>query len=208
MRRPPRYTALPAELTAATTAPEEVSVPARAAIAIDGAGSPDAPAFAAAVSALYAVGYALRVARAKAERPSFVIGPLESRWAAAGEPEVGDGDATRPPPPATWRWRLRLAVPSDVGDAEIAAAKASIAQRHPDAPSVGAVFHEQLPAQRLGRILHVGPYADERTTLARLDAALSAAGHHAAPSHLEVFLNDPRRTSPARLRTALLRELA
>jgi len=59
----------------------------------------------------------------------------------------------------------------------------------------------------LGRALHVGPYADEPRTFARIDAALATAKRRPARAHLEVYLSDPRRTAPARLRTVLLREL-
>lgn len=66
---------------------------------------------------------------------------------------------------------------------------------------------ERVARARLGRILHVGPYADEPRSFARLDAALRAQGLRPSRTHLEVYLSDPSRVAPARLRTALLREL-
>jgi hypothetical protein len=59
----------------------------------------------------------------------------------------------------------------------------------------------------MGAFLHVGPYADEPQSFARIDAAIEAAGLRPARSHLELYLSDPRRTAPARLRTVLLREV-
>ncbi|MES1208663.1 MAG: hypothetical protein ABUS79_22220, partial [Pseudomonadota bacterium] len=62
--------------------------------------------------------------------------------------------------------------------------------------------------QRPGRILHVGPYADEPASLAAIDAVLRGAGLAPAPSHVEVYRKDPRRVLPAALETVLLREVA
>jgi hypothetical protein len=57
--------------------------------------------------------------------------------------------------------------------------------------------------QRVARLLHRGPYADEGPSLAALyafvaDQALAATGPHA-----EIYLDDPASTPPAELRTVL-----
>lgn len=51
-------------------------------------------------------------------------------------------------------------------------------------------------------------HADEDRTFAQIHAVLAADGLQPAPSHVEVYLSDPRRTRPDRLETVLLRELA
>jgi hypothetical protein len=65
----------------------------------------------------------------------------------------------------------------------------------------------RLEAYREGlsvQILHVGPYADEAPTLARLHTRyLPENGLTEAGRHHEVYLSDPRRTAPARLKTIL-----
>ncbi len=63
-------------------------------------------------------------------------------------------------------------------------------------------------AQRAGRILHVGPYGKEPASFGLIAQVLDKAGLTPAPTHLEVYLNDPSRTRPDKLRTVLLRELA
>ena len=70
------------------------------------------------------------------------------------------------------------------------------------------MFLEAIPAQRLGRILHLGPYADEPASFDQIATVLDRAKLAAAPTHIEVYLNDPSRTKPAALKTVLLRELA
>jgi hypothetical protein len=56
-------------------------------------------------------------------------------------------------------------------------------------------------------VLHIGPYADEPRSFAKIDAVVRAAGLTPRPAHLEIYLNDPRRTKPERIKTVLLREL-
>jgi hypothetical protein len=73
---------------------------------------------------------------------------------------------------------------------------------------VGQVFLESIPAQRVGRILHVGPYGKEPASFELIAQVLGKAGLAAALTHIEVYLNDPSRTRPDKLKTVLLRELA
>ena len=69
-------------------------------------------------------------------------------------------------------------------------------------------YPQKIPAQRHGRILHVGPYGDEARSFKTMEPVLAANGLTLACSHLGIYLSDPRRTAPEKLRTVLLRELA
>jgi hypothetical protein len=64
-----------------------------------------------------------------------------------------------------------------------------------------------LPAARYGRVLHIGPYANEGESFARIVEMVEGAGLIAHHAHLEVYLSDPRRTKPEKLKTVLLLEL-
>ena len=194
--------ACPRELVAATSEPDIIKVPARSALAIDGAGAPGNADFQTALQALYGIAYTLKFTRKKARKGDFKVGALEGKWAAVG--------AASPPPPDAWRWRLRIAVPRDVTARELdrvrRAALAKTGGTLAGNPRAGDVFLEKVPAARMGRILHVGPYADEPATFAKLAPLIAA--EQPSPWHLEIYLSDPRRVAPAKLRTALFRELA
>ncbi len=198
---------MPAALLDAAPDADVVEVLARTVVAIEGAGPPEGDAFQRSVGALYGAAYGLRFARKKAGRGDFRIGPLEGRWWAEGVPEDLEG----PPPRDAWRWRLRLAVPDGVRDAELGAVvRAAVARKGgklEGSAEAGRVRIERVPAATLGRVLHVGPYADEPRSFALVDAAVRAAGLAPARAHLELYLSDPRRTAPARLETVLLREV-
>jgi hypothetical protein len=53
------------------------------------------------------------------------------------------------------------------------------------------------------QLMHVGPYAEERATIERLHEAIEAAALRPVGRHHELYLGDPRRSSPERLRTIL-----
>jgi len=196
---------VPAVLLDATTTPDVVELPARSAVALGGAGPPEDPGFQRAVGALYGVAHGLRFAR-KAGGRDFKIGPLEGRWWAEGAPERG-----LQAPRHTWRWRLRIAVPDDVAESDVAAiVHAAVTKKGgklEGSEEALRVALERIPVMRVGRILHVGPYATEPASFTRMEEALAAAGLRRARPHVEVYLSDPRRSKPEKLKTVLLGEI-
>lgn len=206
-RRDENGSPTPREIASASEKPDIVQLPKRRCLAIDGGGSPGDEVFQRAIAALYGTAYTLKFARKKAGKHDFKIGPLEGHWAA----DVPAGTTGRPAA-STWRWRLRIGVPADVTHDEIERIKRDVVTKKggklAGSPTVPHVFIESIPAERVGRVLHVGPYADEPASFARIAAVLEHAGFKPAPTHIEVYLNDPRRARPAALRTVLLRQLA
>ena len=51
--------------------------------------------------------------------------------------------------------------------------------------------------------LHIGPYEAEPETIARLHEVAVQAGLSPQGAHHEIYLGDPRRTDPRKLRTVL-----
>ncbi|GAA1476820.1 GyrI-like domain-containing protein [Nocardioides aestuarii] len=160
---------------------EEVDLPPRRYLMVDGSGDPNtAPAYAAALAAIYPVAYRLKFA-AKAAGRDYVVPPLEALWWA------DDMDAfTRRRDKDAWRWTVMLLVPDWVDDATVAA------------ELVDPVRLETLTEGRCVQTLHVGPYDAEGPTIEALHAGRTLTGRH----H-EVYLNDALRTAPERLRTIL-----
>jgi hypothetical protein len=102
-----------------------------------------------------------------------------------------------------WSWRLMIRLPSVVDDRLVATVKSAAVGRHselagPLATVMVAPWHEGACAQTL----HVGPYSTEGTTLPRLYEAIGAAGYRSTGRH-EIYLSDPRRCAPERVRTIL-----
>lgn len=195
-------------LVKATTKPEVVTVPARLAVAIDGKGAPSSDDFQQAVGAIYGVAYGLKFGRKKTGRGTpFKVAALEGRWSAEGWK-----DTSKSPPPELWTWRLRIAVPPDTTDAEVAALIRETTTKKggklEGSKVATRVFLERIPEARCGRILHIGPYADEPRSFAVLAPVIEAAGLRPSHHHIEIYLSYPRRTAPEKLKTVLLKDLS
>jgi len=53
------------------------------------------------------------------------------------------------------------------------------------------------------QVLHVGPYSAEAPTIERLHTFIAASGYERHGKHHEIYLSDPRRAAPERLRTVI-----
>jgi hypothetical protein len=60
-------------------------------------------------------------------------------------------------------------------------------------------FHEGLSVQ----IMHIGPYSAEGPTIASMHAFAAENGYELAGKHHEIYLGDPRRVAPEKLKTVL-----
>jgi hypothetical protein len=197
---------MPRVLWDASTTPDIVPVPTRTVLTLDGQGAPEGQTFQNCVTAIYGVAYALKFGRKKAGRRDFKIGPLEARW-------WTDHPTRRLPdtPRESWCWQLRIALPQDVNAAELARI-VEIAQHKKGGklagnPEVARVALSELPAARCGRVLHIGPYATEGASIERIAAVVTGSGLTPGNTHAEVYLSNPRRTKPEKLKTVLLLEL-
>ncbi len=194
----------PAALLKGGKEAELVEVPARTVAFLDGEGSPADPSFAASIGALYGVVYVLRALRKASRPPPFKVGPLEGAWRAEGE----HAHADTLPDPEHWQWSLRLGVPDDTTDAELATAVEVATTRRKGklegSEEARRVRLARIEGGRYARILHEGPYVGEPESFYKIAALLAGKGLRREPWHLEVYLSDPGRTPPEKLKTVLL----
>ena len=178
-----------------------VEVPGLAFLMIDGRGDPSSSeAYQDALAALYGVAYTLRFALKKeAPERDFKVAPLEGLWWADTEaPSMDALQADRD----SWNWTMMIAVPDGVTAAEVAAAADAAARRRP-LPAAARVRLERFAEGLAAQIMHVGPYADEAPTIAALHQFVDEQGYALRGRHHEIYLGDPRRAAPERLKTVL-----
>jgi len=176
---------------------------------VDGVGPPDGAEFAAAVQALYAVSYGAHflVKKERGEAPKVM--PLEAQWwvddpdqqdiitaAALGQASIADTDRSR------WRWRAMIVQPEPVGSDDIARAVERARVKQPS-PALDRLRFDWWSEGRCAQVLHLGPYAAEGPSIVRLHEGLKAAGYRERGRHHEIYLGDPRRAAPDKLRTIL-----
>ena len=175
-----------------------VDVPPMRYLAYDGHGDPNTSAeYAAALTALYASGYSIRATFKARTGDDFVVGPLEGLWSADDPRVFAEGAKDE------WDWTMMIPLPEQVEDADIVAGFESATVRKPDVP-VDEVYVFDLHEGPSLQIMHIGSYDDEAPTLARLhNEVMPAHGGTFNGRHHEVYLSDPRRTAPEKLKTIL-----
>jgi len=175
-----------------------VEVPDMQFLMIDGHGDPNtAQEYQDAVEALYAVAYKLKFASKKALDRDYVVPPLEGLWWAE---EMGAFVARDK---GAWDWTMMIMQPDWITPQMFEEAIGQVSKGK-DLPALPRLrlerYHEGLAVQ----ILHVGSYDDEAPTIARLhNEFLPDNGLAEAGKHHEIYLGDPRRTPPEKLKTIL-----
>jgi hypothetical protein len=175
-----------------------VEVPELKFAMVDGHGDPnEAPEYIEAVQALYSVSYTARFALKRApDGLDYGVMPLEGLWWAKDMSAFTTGDKS------SWDWTMMIMQPEQVTrevfeDARVAAS------RKKSLPAVDLLRLESFSEGRSAQLLHVGPYATEGPTIQRLHAFIADEGCEPVGKHHEIYLNDPSRTAPEKLRTII-----
>jgi hypothetical protein len=186
-----------------------VDVPEFGFVGVDGAGAPDDETFAHAIQALYSVSYGAHFLLKKVQGQAPRVMALEALWwvegseaqgmmrlIAAGHASMDASDR------ADWRWRLMIVQLPPIGATIIeeaiidAKAKKSI-------DVLDGVRFERWAEGPSAQILHVGPYATEQLSVIALHKAIADNALRPRGRHHEIYLGDPRRAEPEKLRTIL-----
>lgn len=185
-----------------STTIEVVTVPEFNYVTIDGYMEPSerpstSVAFQNAVAALTGVSLSLQsMSKLRARNPvDYTVMPLEALWwVDSGSFEF---QAT-----TRWRWSLIVMQPKHITETMFARALRD-ARETTGTPAATRLrfgsFTEGLSIQTM----HVGPYHEEPRTMARMRTFASENGHRYRGKHHEIYLGDPRRAKPEKLRTIL-----
>lgn len=169
------------------------------AVMVDGDGAPGETTFGARMPGLYTTAYDLKFAL-KRRGVDRRVGMLEGLyWPSDASTDL---DVILGPDRGTWRWTLFIALPGEASDEELAASLAK--GRSKVTPEVAADLRvERFEEGTVAQVLYLGPYSEERATIERLHAAIAAAGLRPRGRHHELYLGDPSRAAPEKLRTII-----
>jgi len=174
-----------------------VDVPPMNFLMIDGHGDPNtAPEYTDAVEALYAVAYRLKFMSKKEKGMDYVVPPMEGLWWVENMEEFTTEDKS------TWDWTMMIMQPEWITQEMFEEALKQV-EKKKNPPALTRLrletYHEGLAVQ----IMHIGPYDAEAPTIARMHAFIDENGYEPAGKHHEVYLGDPRRVAPEKLKTVL-----
>jgi|ERR1700690_890210 len=171
--------------------PVLIQVGAAKYLTADGVGAPGGNAFQEAIGALYSMAYTMKMAK-KLAGQDYKVCHLEGLWWGIEQMEAQN----------QWRWKLLIRVPDFICDRMLKATAARLKEKRKDELAV-EVRLETLKEGKCVQVLHTGPYSDEGATMARMKALAENNGLAFAGVHHEIYLSDPRRVAPEKLRTIL-----
>ena len=166
-------------------------------LAIAGRGAPGQTEFQARIGALYAMAYTIKMTRKFGGEQDYTIGKLEAQYWTE-EP----GRCFSEIPKEQWCWKMLIRTPDFVQPAELEQAVAVLLKRG-KSPEVAEVRLESLTEGRCVQMLHVGPYDRESETVAVMQALAESKKLSFHGLHHDIYLSDPRRVAPEKLKTIL-----
>lgn len=186
-----------AEYAASAKAPALVKVGPAKYLAITGRGEPDGQEFQDRIGAMYAMAFTIKMTRKFAGLGDYKVCHLEGQW----WHETAGAEFFRQPRD-TWSWRLLIRVPDFIKKKDLVSAQKTLIDKG-KSPLAGEVTLETLREGLCVQMLHMGPYAEEPRTLGRMCELAEAEGLAVDGLHHEIYLSDPRRVPPERLKTIL-----
>lgn len=147
----------------------------------------------------------------KAQERDFKVAPLQGQW---WSDELG-GKAVEPEEflkidREKWKFRCMIMMPDSVKKSDVKSAFDQLEAKKSKKPeareqleAAGKVELVRLKEGKCARILHTGPYSEEVSTVSRLHRFIVDSGLWFEGLHHEIYLGDPRRTKPERLKTVI-----
>ncbi|MGO9094278.1 MAG: GyrI-like domain-containing protein [Bryobacteraceae bacterium] len=159
-------------------------------LAIEGSGEVSGPLFQAQIGALMGAAWTIKMTRKFAGKGDYKVCALEGQFWNFGSSQ------------ATMNWKLQIRVPTFVTATDLKAAVAALNKKGKGAEAENLRL-ETVKEGQCVQVLHVGPYNQECETIARMEAFAKGNGLAFRGLHHELYLSDPRRVPPQRLRTIL-----
>lgn len=174
-----------------------VDVPELQFLMIDGHGDPNtSDEYREALEALYAMSYTLKFLSKQKEDIDYVVMALEGLWWTDDMADFSEDDKS------AWSWTSMIMQPSHLAADHVEAAVEQVRSKK-NPPALDKVRFEPFREGLSVQIMHIGPYAEEAPTIARLHRFAGDNGYQLRDKHHEIYLSDPRRAAPEKLRTVI-----
>lgn len=166
-------------------------------LAVDGQGEPGGDIFQERIGGLFGVAYTAKF-QSKFAGKDYVVCKLEALWGVGGQTKE-DMDRL---PPSEWKWRMLMRIPDFIGEKQLEEAKTMLREKGKEG-DFDAVHIEEIDEGKCVQMLHVGPYEEEPRTVEVMQAFVAEEGLTTHRWHHEIYISDPRRVPPERLKTIL-----
>ena len=178
--------------------PEIVEVPAMNYLMVDGKGDPNtSPAYQQSIQALYTMAYTLKFRIKSDMELDYPVMALEGLWWADDMTDFMTAKKDN------WKWTSMIMQPDTVTPELFKQLRAEVEKKKPELAAIPKLRYERFHEGRCAQIMHIGPYSEEGPTIAKLHAFIAEQGSKPRGKHHEIYLGDPRRSAPEKLRTII-----
>lgn len=166
-------------------------------LCIEGIGDPGGTAFQDAIGALYAIAFTIKMTRKAEGLGDYVVCKLESLWFS------DEDECFANLPKEKWQWRLMIRTPDCVTDKDVKKGADAIISKGKCEHPVDQVKLQSINEGNCVQALHIGPYDKVENTIAAIIEFMEKEGYKISGKYHEIYLSDPRRIPPERLKTII-----
>lgn len=164
-------------------------------LTIEGKGEPAGKMFTEAVQALYPFAYGIKSICKKSGK-DFAVAKLEGLWWVK---------SNKPPlevPRQEWYWKLLIRLPDFVTSEITEKARVEVMKKK-KVDLLKDILFEKITEGKCIQVLHIGPYATEPGTIVEMRKMMELNNFVENGLHHEIYLSDPRKTPPQKMKTIL-----
>jgi hypothetical protein len=173
-----------------------VEVPPLNFLMIDGKGDPNqSKDYQNAIDALYTLSYGLKFAL-KTQGYDHIVPPLEGLWWMEKMEEFNLTNKEQ------WEWTMMIMQPDWINEEWVEKVRKN-AMMKKDNPLIAQVRFESYTEGLSVQFLYTGAYENEAPRIAEMHKYILTNEYQMNGKHHEIYLGDPRKTSPERLKTIL-----
>ena len=189
------------------TKPVVIEVPEMVFFAVEGSGNPNtSKEYQEALEILYGLSFTVKMSKMNGTQPEgyfeYVVPPLEGLWYADGVAFDGLNVTDK----EQFRWISMIRQPEFVTEDVFQMAKATLGAKKPQL-DLSKVRFLRMKEGLCVQMMHKGAYDDEPETIAKIKQFVADNGYVEDFSdsrfHHEIYLSDPRKCAPERLRTVI-----
>lgn len=186
------------------TEPERITVPAFRFFTIRGAGNPNDESFQDYIGVLYSLAYTVRMSPKSGTAPEgyfeYTVFPLEGVWDVS---EAAKAAGFQKLDKSTLVFTMMIRQPDFVTSAYACSVIDQVAGKKPSV-LLERVRFETIEEGDCVQMTHIGPYDEESASFERMEEFCAAHSlRRASKLHREIYMSDPRKTSPEKMRTVL-----
>ncbi|MDG2436717.1 MAG: GyrI-like domain-containing protein [Polaribacter sp.] len=164
-------------------------------LTIMGKGEPAGTEFTKAVEALYPLAYGVKKIY-KQKEMDFGVPKLEGLW------WVKSDKPALEVPRNEWYWKLLIRMPDFVTNEMVNQAKIEVIKKK-GIELIEKIQFAEITEGKCVQIMHIGPYSTEPETIGLMKNFMKENGLNENGLHHEIYISDPRKTKPERMKTVL-----